>query len=177
MGLRQLRLQGDDILTKKAKAVKEITPSIVALLDDMKDTLTAKDGVGIAAPQVGILRRIALVALEDEFYELINPDIIEAEGTQVSNEACLSVAQLCGDVERPMRVVVRATDRNGEEFTIEGEDYMATILCHELDHLDGILFIDKAENIRPQDEDDRQERRERRKTAHQRRKVRRGRNQ
>ena len=168
MGLRQLRMQGDDILTKKAKPVKEITPAILTLLDDMKDTLDSKEAVGIAAPQVGILRRIALVSLEDEFYELINPEIIETEGTQICNEACLSVMQLCGDIERPMRVVVRATNRHGEEYTIEGEDFMASIISHELDHLDGVLFTDKAENIRPQDEDDRRERRERRKTTRQR---------
>lgn len=173
MGLKQLRLQGDDILTKVAKPVKEITPAILQLLDDMKETLDAKDGVGIAAPQVGVLRRIVLISLEDEFYELINPEIIEEEGVQMCNEACLSVVQLCGDLKRPMRVVVRATDRLGEEFLLEGDDYMASIICHELDHLDGVLFIDKAHNIRPMDADEREARKERRKAFRQRRKVRR----
>jgi len=173
MGLKQIRMRGDEILTKKAKPVKEITPTILQLLDDMKETLDAMDGVGIAAPQVGVLRRMALVSLEDEFYELINPEIIETEGEQICNEACLSVVQLCGDLPRPMRVVVRATNRHGEEYTIEGEDYMASILCHELDHLDGVLFIDKAENIRALEEEEREERKERRRSFRQRRKVRR----
>ena len=163
MGLRQVRQQGDDILGKKAKPVKEITPAILTLLDDMKETMDAKDGVGIAAPQVGMLKRIAIVAFEDEFYELINPEIIDAEGSQVSNEACLSVAGLCGDVDRPMKVTVKATDRHGETFTVTGEDFMATVLCHELDHLDGILFTDKATNIKPLDDEEREARKERRK--------------
>jgi len=162
MGLKQLRFEGDDILKKKAKPVKEITPSTLQLLDDMKETLDAKEGVGIAAPQVGILRRIAIVAHEDEYYELINPEIIESEGSQMCNEACLSVHGLCGDIERPMKVVIKATDRNGEEYTVTGEEFMASVFCHELDHLDGVLFLEKATNIRPLDEEERKERRRQR---------------
>ena len=163
MALRQVRQQGDDILGKKAKPVKEITPAILALLDDMKETMDAKEGVGIAAPQVGMLKRMALVAFEEEFYELINPEIVETEGSQVSNEACLSVAGLCGDVERPMKVTVKATDRHGEEYAVTMEDFMATVVCHELDHLDGVLFTDIATNVKPLDDEEREERKERRK--------------
>jgi len=162
MGLKQLRLEGDDILKKIAKPVKEVTQSILQLLDDMKETLDAKEGVGIAAPQVGVLRRIAIVAHEDEYYELINPEIIESEGKQLCNEACLSVQGLCGDIERPMKVVIKATDRNGEEFTVTGEEFMASVFCHELDHLDGVLFLDKATNIRSLDDEERRERRRQR---------------
>ena len=163
MALRQVRQQGDEILGKKAKPVKEITPAIWALLDDMKETMDAKEGVGIAAPQVGMLKRMAVVAFEDEFYELINPEIIETEGTQVSNEACLSVAGLCGDIDRPMKVTVKATDRHGKEYTITAEEFVATVICHELDHLDGILFTDIATNIKPLDDEEREARKARRK--------------
>jgi len=162
MGLKQIRQQDDAILTKKAKIVKEITPSILTLLDDMKETMDSVNGVGIAAPQVGILKRLVVIASEDEFYELINPEILESEGTQTCNEACLSIAGLCGDVERPMKVTVKATNRQGEEFTVVAEEYMASVFCHELDHLDGILYIDKATNVKPLDEEEREERRERR---------------
>jgi len=159
VGLRQIRQRGDDLLCKKAKPVKEITPSILTLLDDMKQTMDDKEGVGIAAPQVGVLRRIALVSAEDEFYELINPEIIESEGSQTCNEACLSIEGLCGDLERPLKVTVKATNRDGEEFTVVAEEFMASVFCHELDHLDGVLFTEKATNIRPLDDEEREERR------------------
>ena len=162
MGLRQVRQQGDEILGKKAKVVKEITPAILTLLDDMKETMDAKDGVGIAAPQVGMLKRIIIVAHEDEFYEMINPEIIETEGTQICNEACLSIAGLCGDIDRPLKVVVKATDRNGDEYTVTGEEFMASVFCHEMDHLDGVLFTDEATNIKPLDDEEREERKKRR---------------
>jgi len=162
MGLRQIRQQGDEILGKKAKIVKEVTPSILTLLDDMKETMDSKDGVGIAAPQVGMLKRIIVVAHEDEFYEMINPEIIETEGEQVCNEACLSIAGLCGDIDRPMKVTIKATDRNGEEFTVTGEEFMASVFCHEMDHLDGVLFTDKATNIKPLDDEEREARKQRR---------------
>lgn len=162
MALRQVRLKGDPILGKKAKIVPEITPAIIQLLEDMKQTMDEKEGVGIAAPQVGILRRIALVAHEDEFYELINPEIIAEEGTQDCNEACLSVENLCGDVQRPYKITVKAMDRHGETYTAEFEEFMTSVVCHELDHLDGIIFTDKAVNIRPLDEEEREKRRRRR---------------
>ena len=162
MGLRQIRQKGDSILGKKTKPVKEITPSIIELLDDMKQTMDEKEGVGIAASQVGVLRRIAIVAHEDEFYELINPEIIESEGSQICNEACLSIAGLCGDLERPYKVTVKAINREGEEFIVTAEDFMASVFCHELDHLEGVLFTDKATNIRPIDDEEMQSRRQER---------------
>jgi len=162
MGLRQIRQKDDAILGKKAKPVTEITPAILALLDDMKQTMDHHDGVGIAAPQVGMLKRIALVSHEEAFYELINPEILAQEGQQDSNEACLSVAGLCGDVVRPKKVTVKAQDRNGNEFTVEAEDFMATVFCHEIDHLNGVLFTDTATNIQPLDAEKREERKRKR---------------
>jgi len=162
VALRQVRQQGDDMLSKKAKTVKEITPAIISLLDDMKQTMEHTDGVGIAAPQVGVLKRVAIVAHEDEYYELINPEILESEGSQLCNEACLSVIGLCGDIERPLSLTVKAIDRNGDEFTVTVQEFMASVFCHELDHLNGILFTDKATNIRPLDEEEREERKKRR---------------
>lgn len=169
MALRQIRFQGDDILRKKAKEVKEITPKILELLDDMKQTLVAKEAVGLAATQVGMLRRIAIVDYDGEYYELINPEVIETEGTQVSEEACLSVDGLCGDVTRPQKMVVRAIDRTGQEFFVTAEDFLATIFSHEIDHLDGIMFTDKAENIRPMDDEEMKERKARRRARRARR--------
>lgn len=160
MALRQLRLKGDEILQKKTKPVKEITPSIIQLLDDMKQTMDEKDGVGIAAPQVGVLRRIAVVAHEEEFYELINPEIIEENGTQNCNEACLSVEGLCGDVVRPLEITVRYMNRDWEEKTVTVDDFMASVFCHEIDHLDGVLYTDKAENVRLLGDDERESRKE-----------------
>ena len=147
MALRQIRKEGDEILTKRAREVKEINESIISLLDDMMATLEEKDGVGIAAPQVGVLKRVALIAHEDDVYELINPEIIEMEGSQICNEACLSVPGRCGDIDRPMKITVKATNRHGEEYTVTVDDFLASVFSHELDHLDGILFLDKATNI------------------------------
>jgi len=147
MALLQIRVEGDDMLKRKAKPVKEVTPDIISLLDDMLETLNSKDGVGIAAPQIGKLKRIAIVSHDDELFEMINPEIVETEGTQTSNEACLSVPGRCGDVERPFQITVKATDRNGEEYTVTVDDFLASVFCHELDHLDGVVFLDKAANI------------------------------
>jgi len=162
MALRQLRFEGDEILKKKAKPVKEITSNIISLLDDMLETLHEKNGVGIAAPQVGVLRRVVVIKVEDELFELINPEIINMEGTQVSNEACLSVTGRCGDVERPLEVTVEALNRDGEKFTITVDEFLATVFCHELDHLDGILYLDKATNVRSITPEELQERKEKR---------------
>lgn len=165
MGLRVIRQEGDDILQKKARVVKEITPSIIELLDDMMETLKEKDGVGIAAPQIGILKRVALISHEDETYELINPEIIDEEDTQVCNEACLSVPGRCGDIDRPMKITVKATNRLGEEYTVTVDDFMASVFAHELDHLDGVLFVEKARNLQylsPEQMDQRRRARRRR---------------
>ncbi|MCL2571489.1 MAG: peptide deformylase [Defluviitaleaceae bacterium] len=153
MALRQLRFEGDEILRKKAKPVKKIDEKIITLLDDMRETLHDRNGVGLAAPQIGVLKRIAIVENEDEFYEFINPEIIASEGTQISNEACLSVPGRQGDIERPMKITVEALNRDGETFQVEAEEYMASVFCHEFDHLDGVLYLDRAENIRPYNPD------------------------
>jgi peptide deformylase len=147
MAIRSVRVQGDDMLTKKARIVTEITPAMHELLDDMLETLRAKDAVGLAAPQVGILRRIVVVEMDDEHFEMINPEIIETTGSQICNEACLSVPGKCGDVTRPFEVTVRALDRHGAEYTVTVDEFMASAVCHEIDHLEGVLFTDTATNI------------------------------
>ena len=139
---------GDDILRKKCRPVEEITPKILQLLDDMAETMRHAEGVGLAAPQVGILRRIVVIEVEEgQLIELINPKIIAFAGEQEGNEGCLSVPGKWGIVKRPMHVTVRATNRHGEEFEISGSELLARAFCHELDHLDGKLYIDIATDI------------------------------
>jgi peptide deformylase len=147
MGLRHIRQYGDEILRKTAKPVAAINAGTHALLDDMLETLRDKDGVGLAAPQVGVLRRIVVVEWEENVYELINPVIVTEKGSQRCNEACLSVAGKQGDVERPRHVTVEALDRDGNTCTVMGDEFLASVLCHELDHLDGVLYIDKAFSV------------------------------
>jgi len=147
MAIRQVRINGDEILTKKARPVADITPAMHELLDDMLETLRAKDAVGLAAPQVGVLRRIVVVEFDEELYELINPEILASDGSQVCNEACLSVPGKCGDIERPFKVTVRALNRHGEEVTVTVDDFVASAFCHEIDHLNGVLFLDNATNV------------------------------
>ena len=135
---------GDDILRKVCRPVEEITPRIVMLLDDMIETMRDADGCGLAAPQVGILRRIAVVEVEaGEVIELINPRIVAFSGEQQESEGCLSIPDRFGVTRRPRSVTVRAMDRTGVEREITGSDLLARALCHEIDHLDGKLFIDK----------------------------------
>ena len=139
---------GDDVLRKKCRPVEEITPKIIRLLDDMTQTMRDANGVGLAAPQVGILRRIVVIEVEEgNVIELINPKIIAYAGEQVGNEGCLSVPGKWGTVSRPMHVTVRATNRRGEEFELTGSELLARAICHELDHLDGKLYIDIATDI------------------------------
>ncbi len=139
---------GDDILRKKCRPVEEITPKILRLLDDMAETMRAAEGVGLAAPQVGVLRRIVVIEVEPgNLIELINPKIIAFAGEQDGNEGCLSVPNTWGTVKRPMHVTVRATNRHGEEFEISGSELLARAFCHEIDHLDGKLYIDIARDI------------------------------
>ena len=147
MGLREIRIHGDDILKKVAKPVKEINDQIILLLDDMFETIRAKDAIGLAAPQVGALKRIVVCEYDEVLYELINPVIIESEGLQTCNEACLSVPGRAGDIDRPARIVVEALNRQGESVTIDCDDFLSSVLCHEIDHLDGKVFIDTARNI------------------------------
>ena len=139
---------GDDVLRKKCRPVDEITPKIIRLLDDMAETMHDAQGVGLAAPQVGILRRIVVIEVEEgNLIELINPKIIAYAGEQDGTEGCLSVPNKWGMVKRPMHVTVRATNRYGEEFELTGSELLARAICHELDHLDGKLYIDVARNI------------------------------
>ncbi len=158
MAILNIMTEGDEVLRKKCKEVSEITPRIITLLDDMRDTLRKADGVGLAAPQVGILRRIFIINVgieedREEFVEFINPVILKAEGEQEGLEGCLSVPGKSGNVVRPMTVTVEATDRNGKRFTFEGTELMGRCLCHENDHLDGILYIDKADEVLEDEED------------------------
>lgn len=152
MALLNIVKEGDPTLRKVCRPVTEITPRILQLLDDMVETLIDSNGAGLAAPQVGILRRIAVVDMGDEIVELINPEIIAVEGQQQELEGCLSVPDVWGITDRPQKVTVKATNRFGEEFTVTGEDLDARCFCHELDHLDGHLFTDKAIRILTPDE-------------------------
>ena len=145
--------EGDPVLRGKCRPVEEITPRIITLLDDMIETLHDANGAGLAAPQVGVRRRIALVECEEgKLYELINPEIIEKNGYQKEIEGCLSLPGKWGYTERPMEVTVRATDRTGKEYTVKGTGLTARAFCHEIDHLDGILYTDHAvEMIDPEE--------------------------
>ena len=146
---------GDDILRKKCRPVEQITPKTLQLLDDMAETMRAAQGVGLAAPQVGILRRIVVIEVEEgKLIELINPKIIAYAGEQDGTEGCLSVPGKWGQVKRPMHVTVRALNRHGEEFDITGSEFLARAFCHELDHLDGKLYIDIASSIETAAEDE-----------------------
>lgn len=148
MAILNIVKEGDPTLRKVCRPVTEITPRILQLLDDMKETLIEANGAGLAAPQVGILRRIAVVDTgEEEILELINPEIIEVEGEQEEVEGCLSVPDVWGIVQRPARVKVKALNRYGEEIIVEGEELNARCFCHEIDHLDGHLFTDKVERF------------------------------
>ena len=144
MAIRNIRISTDEVLRKKCKEVKEITPNLLTLLDDMADTMYDANGVGLAAPQVGILKRAVVIDIGEGLVELINPEILETSGSQIDDEGCLSVPGKYAPVDRPNYVKVKAMDRDGNEFIIEGEELMARALCHEIDHLDGILYIDKA---------------------------------
>ena len=144
MALRNIRKLGDDILRKKCRKVEEIDDRIKTLLDDMAQTMYEANGVGLASPQIGILKRIAVIDVGDGIIELINPEIISVYGSEVADEGCLSVPGKYGKVERPTEVTVRATDRDGNEYEITGEGLLARALCHEIDHLDGIVFVDKV---------------------------------
>ncbi len=159
MAVRQIREEGDPLLRKKSREIEVIDDRILELLNDMYDTLKqAPDGVGLAAPQVGVLKRAIVVDLSEEGgegpYKLINPKIIKAKGEQVCREGCLSVPGLLGDVVRPSEVVVEALNEKGEKIKIKAKDILAVVLCHEIDHLDGILFIDKATEFYDADEEE-----------------------
>lgn len=152
MALRSIIKEPDELLRKKSRRVEKIDEKIITLLEDMAETMVANDGMGIAAVQVGVLKRVVLVRADEdsEILELINPEIVEQSGSQVQNEGCLSVSGRRGNVKRPRKVRVRAQNREGEWLEYEAQGYMAVAFCHELDHLDGVLFIDKATEILPE---------------------------
>ena len=145
MALRKIRTSTDDVLRKKSKEVTEINEKILNLLDDMADTMYESNGVGLAAPQIGILRRVVIIDIGEGLIELINPVIIETDGEQCGDEGCLSVPGKLGTVTRPNYCKVEALNRFGEKITVDGTELMARALCHEIDHLDGVLYIDKIE--------------------------------
>ncbi len=145
MAIRMIREQGEDVLRKRCKEVTEITPKIVEIVEDMLDTMYEANGVGLAAPQVGILKRIVVIDIGEGPIVLINPEIIETSGKQTGNEGCLSVPGKVGVVTRPNYVKAKAIDITGQSIIVEGEELMARAICHELDHLDGVLYVDKVE--------------------------------
>lgn len=154
MALRNIREMGDRVLNKTSKEVKEITPRIRELIDDMFDTLYEAEGVGLAAPQVGILKRIFIIDLTgEEPYIFINPEIIETSGEQTGYEGCLSVPGKSGKVTRPNYVKIRAYDLDMNEFELEGEELMARALIHEYEHLDGHLYVERVEGPLVNNED------------------------
>lgn len=147
MAILNILTSEDETLRKVCRPVDKITPRILTLLDDMKETMYRANGVGLAAPQVGVLRRIVVIDVGDGIIELINPEIVSAEGSQTDREGCLSVPDECGIVTRPNIVTVKALDRNGEPFEMRGEELLARAFCHEIDHLDGKLYTDIAERM------------------------------
>ena len=145
MAVREIRVQGDAVLEKVCKEVKALTPRNLVLIEDMLDTMYEAQGVGLAAPQVGILKRIVVIDVGEGPIILINPEILETSGEQTGDEGCLSVPGLAGQVTRPNYVKVRALDENMEEVIYEGEGLLARAFCHELEHLDGHLYVEKVE--------------------------------
>ncbi len=144
MALRNVVKIGESSLRKKSKPVKDFDESLWELLDDMKETMYQNDGMGLAAPQVGVLRRAIVIDVNGMFAELINPEIISQKGEDIEEEGCLSVENFRGRVKRPYEITVKACDRYGYPFTLKGEKWLARCICHEVDHLDGILFVDKS---------------------------------
>ena len=152
MALRNIVKLGDDVLRKKCRAVTMIDSKTHQLLDDMAQTMHAANGVGLAAPQVGLLKRIVVIDVGDGVIELINPEIIATSGEQTDDEGCLSVPDKFLPVSRPNVVKVRALDRYGKSFTMEGEGLLARAFCHEIDHLDGVVFTSKCDRMLTEEE-------------------------
>ncbi len=146
MAIRTIRKDGDEVLRKVSRKVEVIDDRILTLLDDMKDTMYKAEGVGLAAPQIGVLRRVVVIDVGDGLIELINPVIVYESGEQMEEEGCLSIPGIRGQVKRPSKVIVRAMNRKGETVEITGTDLLAIAISHEVDHLNGILFTDKAIN-------------------------------
>lgn len=139
---------GDEVLREKAKPVKEITPNIIKLLDNMADTMYEANGVGLAAPQIGVSKRVIVIDIGEGLIELINPEIVEASGNAVDTEGCLSVPGMIGEVARADRLVVKGLNRQAEAVTYKAKGWLARAFQHEIDHLEGVVFVDRATNLR-----------------------------
>lgn len=144
MAIRNILKDNDPTLRKKSRVVDKIDKRVLTLLDDMVDTMYEADGVGLAAPQVGVLKRVIVIDVGEELIELINPEIVETWGEEIASEGCLSIPGVTGEVKRPKRVKVKGLNREGDWIEVEGTDLLARALCHEIDHLEGILFTDKV---------------------------------
>ncbi len=144
MALRQIRTLGDPVLEKKCREVKEMTPRLKELVDDMLETMYQAEGVGLAAPQVGVLRRIVVIDVGEGPIVMVNPQIVEQSGEQCGQEGCLSVPGQAGEVTRPNYVKAQALDVNMQPFEVEGTELLARAICHELDHLEGIMYVTKV---------------------------------
>lgn len=144
MAIREIRKKGDDILRKTCKPVQELNDKVRELIDDMLETMYEADGVGLAAPQVGVMKRLCVIDVGEGPIVLINPEKTKETGAQYEVEGCLSVPGVYGEVKRPAKVVVKALNKKGEEITVEGEGFLARAISHEMDHLDGVLFEDKV---------------------------------
>ena len=147
MALREIRIDDDPILRKKSRVVSEINDRILTLLEDMEETMIHANGIGLAAPQVGVLRRVVTIDVGEGIMKIINPEILEVRGEVIEIEGCLSLPGISGTVERPEWVKLKYLNENGEEVIIEGTDLLARAICHEVDHLDGILYTDKVIEI------------------------------
>lgn len=147
MAIRNVVQVGDDVLRQKCFPVESFDEKLFQLLDDMKETVKKEEGAGLAAPQVGVLRRVVVVDVEEGYFEMINPVIVSQKGGQSGWEGCLSVRGKRGLVNRPMKVKVHFQDRNGDKYELQAKGFFARAICHELDHLDGVLYIDRAEHI------------------------------
>ena len=147
MAIRNIIQIGDETLRKKSFEVTSFDEKLATLLDDMRDTLTKAHGAGLAAPQVGILRRVFIVDVEEGYFEFVNRVIVSRSGKQIGQEGCLSVKGKWGTVERPNKVVIKAQDRHGNKFQLTAKEFFARAVCHEYDHLDGILYVDIATEI------------------------------
>ncbi|MBE5776903.1 MAG: peptide deformylase [Clostridiales bacterium] len=155
--VRKIVKLGDEVLRKQSKPMQKFDLRLWLLLRDMAETMYKAEGVGLAAPQVGILRRVVVIDIGEGLVELVNPEIIAVEGEQAGPEGCLSVPGRQGYVVRPNKVTVRAQDRNGKHFELTGEGFMARALCHEIDHLDGVIYVDKMDHEIFADDEDEEE--------------------
>lgn len=144
MAMREIRIEGDPVLRKKSRDIVDFDDRLKQLVEDMTDTMYYNNGVGLAAPQVGVLRRVVVIDVGDGLITLINPKIISSEGEDLQNEGCLSVPGKTGEVKRPFKATVEAQDLKGKKFKMTGEGLLTRAFCHETDHLDGVLFVDRA---------------------------------